>query len=157
MAICWERAVPLAFHLCCFYFSAVLIVGIPFPFGVYGRLWNSIVSVPDHCLFIYFSLMKVQDLADKKVIDPELIQKDLKNPNQIIPDIIISEARISKLLKNRNPRKAAGSDNIKPVVLQELREKLAVILKILYERSLQNVSVPNDWTSANVSPLFKKR
>ena len=32
--ICWERAVPLTFHLCCFYFSAVLIVGVPFPFGV---------------------------------------------------------------------------------------------------------------------------
>ena len=30
MAICWERAFPLAFHLCCFYFSAVLIVGVPF-------------------------------------------------------------------------------------------------------------------------------
>ena len=52
MAICWERAVPLAFHLCCFYFSAVLIVGVPFPFGVKGRMWNSIVLVPDHCLFI---------------------------------------------------------------------------------------------------------
>ena len=33
MAICWERAVPLAFHLCCFYFSAVLTVCVPFPFG----------------------------------------------------------------------------------------------------------------------------
>ena len=35
------------------YFSAVLIAGVPFPFGVQGRVWNSIVSVPDHCLFIY--------------------------------------------------------------------------------------------------------
>ena len=26
MGNCWERAVPLAFHLCCFYFSVVLIV-----------------------------------------------------------------------------------------------------------------------------------
>ena len=34
MAICWERAVPLAFHLCCFYFSVVLAVRVPFPFGV---------------------------------------------------------------------------------------------------------------------------
>ena len=28
MAICLERAVPLVVHLCCFYFSGVLIVGI---------------------------------------------------------------------------------------------------------------------------------
>ena len=37
MAICWERAVTLAFHLCCFYFSVVLIVGVSFPLGVKGR------------------------------------------------------------------------------------------------------------------------
>ena len=51
MAICWKRAVPLAFHLCCFYFSAVLIVGVPF--GVKGMMWNSSVSVLDNFLFIY--------------------------------------------------------------------------------------------------------
>ena len=51
MAICWEKA--LAFCLC-FLFNAVLIVCAPFPFGVWGRLWNSTVSVPDYCLFIYF-------------------------------------------------------------------------------------------------------
>ena len=55
MAICWERAVPLAFHWCCVYFSSVLIVGVPLTFGVKDRIWNSIVSVPDHCLFIYLS------------------------------------------------------------------------------------------------------
>ena len=54
MAICRKRAVPLTFHLCCFNFSAVLVVCVRFPFGVWVRMWNSIVSVPDHCLFIYF-------------------------------------------------------------------------------------------------------
>ena len=34
VVICCERAVPLAFHLCNFYFSAVLVVRVPFPFGV---------------------------------------------------------------------------------------------------------------------------
>ena len=42
MAICWERAVPLSFH-----FSAVLVVRVPFPFGVWDRMWNSIVSDPE--------------------------------------------------------------------------------------------------------------
>ena len=31
-----------------------LIVYVCFPFGVWGRIWNSIVSVPDHCLFVHF-------------------------------------------------------------------------------------------------------
>ena len=45
---------PWLFSCAFFYFSAVLIVGVLFPFGVYGRMWNSIVSVSDRCLFIYF-------------------------------------------------------------------------------------------------------
>ena len=36
---------------------AVLIVCVPFLFGVWGRLWNSIVSVPNHFLFINFDLV----------------------------------------------------------------------------------------------------
>ena len=42
---------PWLFTCAIFYFSAVL--SVPFPFGVFGRMWNSIVSIPDHCLFIY--------------------------------------------------------------------------------------------------------
>ena len=39
----------------CFLFYAVSIVCVNSPLGVRGRMWNSIVSVPDHCRFIYFS------------------------------------------------------------------------------------------------------
>ena len=57
----WSSAgkeLPLwLFHLCCFNFSAVLVVRVPFPFGVWGRMWNSIVSVIQHCLF--YLLIKV--------------------------------------------------------------------------------------------------
>ena len=62
MAICLERAVPLAFHLCYFYFNAVLVVRIPFPLGFWGRVWNSIVSDPDHCLFIYLTAAPVDGI-----------------------------------------------------------------------------------------------
>ena len=48
----WEELFPVSFHLCRFYFSVVLFVCVPFPFGVKGRMWNSVVSVPDHFLFI---------------------------------------------------------------------------------------------------------
>ena len=100
--------------------------------------------------------MKVQDLVDNKVIETERLPEDLRNPTPIMPEIQLSTAGILKLLKNLNPGKAAGPDKIKPVVLKEFREELAPILKILFERSLQNGIVPSDWTSANVTPLFKK-
>ena len=40
----------------CVVLILVLVVRVPFPFGVWGRMWNTIVSVPDHCLFIYSSM-----------------------------------------------------------------------------------------------------
>ena len=30
-----------------------------FPFGFEGRMWDLIVSVPDHCLSFYFSLISI--------------------------------------------------------------------------------------------------
>ena len=42
------------------------------------------------------------------------------------------------------------------VVLQELREELAPVLKVLFEQPLHNGTVPSDWDSANVLPLLKK-
>ena len=35
--------------------NAVLVVLVPFLFGVWGGMWNSIVSAPDHSLIVYFS------------------------------------------------------------------------------------------------------
>ena len=45
---------PLGFPLVLCILYDVLIVCVPFPCGVWGSMWNSIVSVPDHCLFIHF-------------------------------------------------------------------------------------------------------
>ena len=47
---------PLGFSLVFFFliFNAVSVVRVLFPFSVWGRVWNSIVAVLDHCLFIYF-------------------------------------------------------------------------------------------------------
>ena len=52
------KSCPLGFLLVMFLFSAVSIICVPFPFGVYGRMSNLIVLVPDHCLFIYFIMGK---------------------------------------------------------------------------------------------------
>ena len=100
--------------------------------------------------------MKVQDLVDDKVIAQDVWPEDLRKPTPKMPDIKVSEAGIAKLLKNLKPKKAAGPDRIKPVFLQELREELAPILKVLFERSLESGAVPHIWNSANVSPIFKK-
>ena len=53
MVICWERLSRQLFTV--LILNAILVVLVPLPFGIWGGMWNSIVSAPDHCLFVYFS------------------------------------------------------------------------------------------------------
>ena len=57
MAICWERTVPLPFHLCCFYFTAVLIVGVPFPFVLYRLLIIAFLSTLQAYQFVVIAMV----------------------------------------------------------------------------------------------------
>ena len=47
---------PWRFTCVVFIFGAVLVERVPFQFDVWGRMWNSIVSVPNHCLFFYSAI-----------------------------------------------------------------------------------------------------
>ena len=51
--ICWERADLLAFRLCCVFFMPSWLFVFLSRVISWEVFWNSIVSVPDHCLFIY--------------------------------------------------------------------------------------------------------
>ena len=80
----------------------------------------------------------------------------LKCKYLLMPEISIDLNGVLKLLSNLKPDKAAGPDEIKPVVLKKLRHKIAPIICLLFERSLSTGVLPSDWTKAGVSPLFKK-
>ena len=73
-----------------------------------------------------------------------------------MPDINISLNGLFNLLSNLKPGKAAGPDMLRPLLLKELREEIAPIIKAIYERSLQTGRLPADWIKANATPVFKK-
>ena len=68
----------------------------------------------------------------------------------------ISINGILKLLQNLKPFKAAGPDRLKPLLLKELRDEIAPIIQIIFERSIQTGKLPTDWSRAQVTPIFKK-
>ena len=70
--------------------------------------------------------------------------------------IHISEEGVRKLLKGLNPNKACGPDGISPRVLKELADEVAPILTLLFRTSMDTGTVPEDWRSANITPVFKK-
>ena len=73
-----------------------------------------------------------------------------------VPEITIDLNGIVKLLSNLKPNKVAGPDEIKPSVLKALRNEIAPVIQLIFERSLATEVLPSDWTKANVSPVYKK-
>ena len=78
------------------------------------------------------------------------------NTNPQMEEFSISCNGTLKLLQNMKPFKAAGPDKLKPLMLKELREEIAHIIQVIFERCLQTGKLPADWRKARVTPVFKK-
>jgi len=59
------------------------------------------------------------------------------------------------ILSNLNPHKAAGPDQIKPIILKTHSTPLSPILKHLYLRSHDFGTFPPTWKDTNVAPVYK--
>ena len=68
----------------------------------------------------------------------------------------ISEKGVAKLLKEIDPSKAGGPDEVPCRILKELADDIASILTDIYRQSLSTGVLPNIWKTAYVSPIFKK-
>ncbi len=79
-----------------------------------------------------------------------------ESPYPDIPDIQIHVPGVAKLLRELNPHKASGPDEVPARFLKECADELAPALGLLFEASLKQCTVPHDWQEATVTPLFKK-
>jgi len=73
-----------------------------------------------------------------------------------MPDINISCKSVHKLLPELKIHKATGSDSISPRLLREVADIIAPALTRIYQASLDTGTVPTDWRTANIVPIFKK-
>ena len=73
-----------------------------------------------------------------------------------IPEIVIKEEGVKKLLEELNPNKAAGADEITTWVLKTTAEVITPALTVIFNSSLDSGRLPSDWLQANVSPIYKK-
>ena len=73
-----------------------------------------------------------------------------------MPQINISEKGVHKLLTDLKIHKAAGPDSIPPRLLKELADVISPALARIFQTSLDAGSVPKDWRTANIVPIFKK-
>jgi hypothetical protein len=71
-------------------------------------------------------------------------------------ELDINVSGVEKLLKNINPSKAAGPDQIPCRILKELSASLAPILTAIFNQSISSGILPKLWLDAHVAPVFKK-
>ena len=78
---------------------------------------------------------------------------DFNKSSNEMDSIKIDKADIIKRYNNLNVYKSAST------ILKESREVLALnlTLKIIYECSLEIGTLPSDWKSANITPIFKRK
>ena len=74
MTICWERADLLDSAFADLLY-VVLIVCVPFPFGVWGRMWNSIASVPVLSSLHRDSRVKICHYISKSALNSSVIYR----------------------------------------------------------------------------------
>ena len=63
---------------------------------------------------------------------------------------------MTKLLKGLNPSKALGPGELHPRVLKELAMELGQVFAHLFQQSIDTGEIPEEWSLANICPLFKK-
>ena len=74
----------------------------------------------------------------------------------LLAGLNISEKGVVKLLKEIDPSKAGGPDEVPCRILKELVEDIAPIMTDIYRQSLSTGVQPNIWKTAYISPIFKK-
>ena len=73
-----------------------------------------------------------------------------------INTIYATRETVLKELKDLKINKSFGPDEIHPKMLLELAEQLAEPLALLFNMSLQDNILPEDWKKAYITPIFKK-
>ena len=78
------------------------------------------------------------------------------SPFPKISHISISVDGVANLLHNLNPHKDTGPDGIPVYFLKECSIEIAPILTLIFQCSIQQGAMPDEWKTANIIPIFKK-
>ena len=73
-----------------------------------------------------------------------------------MPDILVTNPGVLKLLSSLDTKKSVGPDSISPQVLKEAKHQIAPILTFIYNQSLSSGVMPEDCCTANIFALHKK-
>lgn len=85
-------------------------------------------------------------------------QKDLKllvHESTSMPDVVLDARGIELLLRDLDCAKAVGPDCLPNFMLKSSSHAVSMYLKVIFEKSLKQSSLPTDWKMASVAPIHK--
>ena len=68
----------------------------------------------------------------------------------------VSAIGVEKLLLNLNASKAAGPDKLSGKLLKATAHEIAPVLQVIFQRSIDEGTLPQAWKEATISPVYKK-
>ena len=78
-------------------------------------------------------------------------------PDQTLDFIDIDDHRILKAIRNLNPNKAYGCDDISIRMLKIYDDSIVLPLRHLFTKCLEFQTFPTLWKRANILPIHKKQ
>ena len=92
------------------------------------------------------------NILENNSIIPELNYKT----NMRISNIVLTSADLSKIIKEMNPNKAHGHDNISIKMIQLSGNSIIYPLKLIFETAIRSNQFPDSWKMGVIIPVHKK-
>ena len=109
----------------------------------------------------YFKSIPVKQVAEdfneyfQSVFTPITVRAERVQPHN--NKIVVSQEGVEKMIKNLKKGKAPGPDMIRKEDLTVQTFLTSVILRDIFQYSLDQGTLPTIWKTANVVPIFEKR
>ena len=136
------------------------------PFGAMLKVSDMIIKVFHPCLRTVDStqiqLLKAEILSAQfssvfTLDNDETKYTSLEGPSYQPHDpLVVTDTGIHKLLKNLNPGKASGPDEIPTRLLKELADEITPAAAAIIRQTINDGCIPDRWRDAWVTPVFKK-
>ena len=73
-----------------------------------------------------------------------------------MPDVVVDQEGVLKLLKDIKVNKAVSPDGIPNKALKLAADEIAPVITFIFQQSLDESYLPEDWRRADITPIFKK-
>ena len=88
--------------------------------------------------------------------DSSTYEIDIDFSNDLFSDFSIDDRIICNALRELNPSKSKGPENIGGLLLKNCAQSISYPLSILFNISFRTGSLPTEWKMANIVPVYKK-